>query len=83
AVGYGTLLHHFLRDKGVYSANLDLIEFVNRLFTASFGYVMLVSSAIAVGMYYVVLPFVVSLAKQNTLVSAVGIIVEIAIYDLA
>jgi len=83
AIGYGTLLHRFLKTRGVYSVNLDLIELVNQLFTASFGKVMVVSGAMALVIFYVVLPFALNLARQNTLVSAIGIIIEIVIYDLA
>jgi hypothetical protein len=82
-IGYGTLLHRFLRTRGVYSANLDLIELVNRLFTASFGRVIAVVGFIGVTIWYIILPFALNLAEHNTLVSAVGIIIEIAVYDLA
>ena len=79
--GYGVLGHRVLQWSGVYG--MDLIGLVNHLFTTSFGVVFSSLAGVALVAIYLAAPFVSSLLQLNAVVSALGILIEIVIYDLA
>lgn len=81
-VGYGVVAQRLFR---YYFAgqSIDLIDLITRMFTTSFGAVF---SSLFIAIFlsvYLAIPFVSALLKLNALVSSIGIIVEIVVYDLA
>lgn len=79
--GYGVLAHRVLQWSGVYG--MDLIALINHLFTTSFGVVFTTLGLAGLAVVYLGAPFVQSLLSLNGVVSALGILVEIVIYDIA
>jgi hypothetical protein len=79
-VGYGVFTYNIIRYFGISG---DLIGLVSRLFTTSFGVVF--SSMVLFGafVFYLAIPFVQSLMYLNALVGAIGIIMEISLYEIA
>ncbi|CCW62873.1 unnamed protein product [Phytomonas sp. EM1] len=62
--------------------SLDIVEFISRLFTSSFGVVMLVLVFVNVFVTSLAIPFLKALSSLNALVNSVGIVVELIIYEM-
>jgi hypothetical protein len=80
-VGYGVVAHRIMRWVGVFDA--DLIELITRLFTSSFGAVLFTLAGTLFAVVYLAVPFITALWSLNALISSVGIIVEVVVYDIA
>ncbi|CCW70427.1 unnamed protein product [Phytomonas sp. Hart1] len=63
--------------------SLDIVEFISRLFTSSFGVVILVLVSVNVFVTSLAIPFLKALSSLNALVISVGIVVELIIYEIA
>uniref|UniRef100_A0A146L5Y1 Uncharacterized protein n=1 Tax=Lygus hesperus TaxID=30085 RepID=A0A146L5Y1_LYGHE len=61
---------------------IDIIELVFKLFTTSFGVVVFSVLALNIFLTTLAIPFIKALFSLNALVSSVGIIVEMLIYDV-
>lgn len=66
-------------DEGV---AIDFIELLSKLFTTSFGVVVLVVVSINIFLTSLAIPFIKALFQLNALVSSVGIIIELIVYDI-
>jgi hypothetical protein len=79
-IGYGVLTHKVL---AYFDITGDVIGLISRLFTTSFGAVfgslVVFSSFVA----YLAIPFLTSLMALNALVSSMGIVFEILLYEIA
>ncbi|KAK7198922.1 hypothetical protein NESM_000859000 [Novymonas esmeraldas] len=64
-------------------AVVDVIELISKLFTTSFGVVVLVVLGLNVFMTSLCIPFLKALFKLNALVSGVGIVIELIMYEVA
>jgi hypothetical protein len=81
AVGYCVVVLRVVKWAGVF--DVDLIQLITRLFTSSFGAVLMTLVVTLFLVVYIALPFMQALWSLNALVSTVGIIVEVIVYDLA
>ena len=79
--GYGVLTHRILDWSGVYG--MDLISLVNKVFTSSFGVIVSLGVGTFVVVSFLAMPFLTALLQLNGVVSVLGILVEIVVYDLA
>jgi hypothetical protein len=80
-VGYGVIAYRALSWSGVF--DMDLIAVVNHMFTTSFGVVFLVLLVTFVVVSYLAIPFAASLLELNGVLSSLGILVELVVYDNA
>ncbi|KAG5512125.1 hypothetical protein JKF63_07590 [Porcisia hertigi] len=64
-------------------AVVDVIDLISKLFTTSFGVVVLVVVGLNLFMTTLCIPFLKALFKLNALVSGVGIVIELIIYEVA
>uniref|UniRef100_A0A7S1QUL0 Uncharacterized protein n=1 Tax=Neobodo designis TaxID=312471 RepID=A0A7S1QUL0_NEODS len=80
-VGYGVLTYRIVAWSGV--LDMDLIAVVNHLFTTSFGVVFVGLAITFITVSYLAIPFVSSLLQLNGVLSSLGILVELVVYDNA
>lgn len=78
-IGYGVLTHKVM---AYFEVTGDIIGLISRLFTTSFGAVFGFLVAFSGFVAYLVIPFLSSLMALNTLVSSVGIVFEILLYEV-
>ncbi|KPI84973.1 hypothetical protein ABL78_5964 [Leptomonas seymouri] len=64
-------------------AFIDVIDLISKLFTTSFGVVVLVVVGLNIFMTSLCIPFLKALFKLNALVSGVGIVIELIMYEIA
>lgn len=64
-------------------AVVDVIDLISKLFTTSFGVVVLVVLGLNLFMTSLCIPFLKALFKLNALVSGVGIVIELIMYEVA
>lgn len=62
---------------------VDLIDLISKIFTTSFGAVGVAVVAVNVFITMLAIPFLKALVKLNALVSSVGILVELFVYEMA
>lgn len=80
-VGYGVVGYRIASYFG--ATDGDIIHLVTKLFTTSFGAVF-GGLVITVGfVIYLAIPFIDALLSMNAIVSSVGIVMELLLYDLA
>ncbi|KAG5508441.1 hypothetical protein JIQ42_08183 [Leishmania sp. Namibia] len=72
----------FLEDVGEVAV-VDVIDLISKLFTTSFGVVVLVVLGLNLFMTSLCIPFLKALFKLNALVSGVGIVIELIMYEVA
>lgn len=80
-VGYGVIAWRICAWSGV--LDMDLIQVVNHIFTTSFGVVFIGFVLTFVCVSYLAVPFVQSLLQLNGVLSSMGILVEMLVYDNA
>lgn len=71
----------FLEDVGEVAV-LDVMDLISKLFTTSFGGVVLVVLGLNLFMTSLCIPFLKALFKLNALVSGVGIVIELIMYEV-
>ncbi|TPP43110.1 hypothetical protein CGC21_30040 [Leishmania donovani] len=64
-------------------AVVDVMDLISKLFTTSFGVVVLVVLGLNLFMTSLCIPFLKALFKLNALVSGVGIVIELIMYEVA
>ncbi|KAG5487956.1 hypothetical protein LSCM1_08271 [Leishmania martiniquensis] len=64
-------------------AVIDVIDLISKLFTTSFGVVVLVVLGLNLFMTSLCIPFLKALFQLNALVSGVGIVIELIMYEAA
>ena len=80
-VGYGVVGYRIASYFGATEG--DILHLVSKIFTTSFGAVF-GGLIITVGfVIYLAIPFVEALLSMNAIVSSVGIVMELLLYDLA
>ena len=79
-VGYGVFTYKILSYFGI---TADVIGFVSKLFTTSFGVVFGSVLLFVSFVVYLAVPFLSSLLSLNALVSSAGIVFEILLYQVA
>mmetsp|Transcript_29894 Transcript_29894/g.34558 ORF Transcript_29894/g.34558 Transcript_29894/m.34558 type:complete len:252 (+) Transcript_29894:147-902(+) len=79
-VGYGVVTWKLLV---YFNLSGDIIGLVSRLFTTSFGVVFGSLMACSSFVIYLAIPFLSSLMRMNALVSSMGIVFEILLYEVA
>ncbi|GET85488.1 hypothetical protein, conserved [Leishmania tarentolae] len=72
----------FLEDVGEVAV-VDVMDLISKLFTTSFGVVVLVVLGLNLFMTSLCIPFLKALFKLNALVSGVGIVIELIMYEVA
>jgi uncharacterized membrane protein YgcG len=72
----------FFEDVGEV-AFIDVIDLISKLFTTSFGVVVLCVVGLNIFMTSLCIPFLKALFKLNALVSGVGIVIELIMYEVA
>lgn len=72
----------FFEDVGEV-AFIDVIDLISKLFTTSFGVVVLGVVGMNIFMTSLCIPFLKALFKLNALVSGVGIVIELIMYEVA
>lgn len=72
----------FFEDVGEV-AFIDVIDLISKLFTTSFGVVVLGVVGVNIFMTSLCIPFLKALFKLNALVSGVGIVIELIMYEVA
>ena len=72
----------FFEDVGEV-AFIDVIDLISKLFTTSFGVVVLGVVGLNIFMTSLCIPFLKALFKLNALVSGVGIVIELIMYEVA
>ena len=79
-VGYGVVAHRIMAHFGIFKG--DVIGMIGKLFTTSFGVVFAGLSVSIAFAFYLAIPFIHSLLMLNAVVSSVGIVSEILLYDV-
>lgn len=79
-VGYGVVTHKLIQ---YFNLTGDIIGLVSRLFTTSFGVVFGSLALLGSFVFYLAIPFLKSLLSLNALVSSMGIVFEILLYEVA
>lgn len=62
---------------------IDIIDLISKLFTTSFGVVVLVVLGLNIFVTSLAIPFLRALSQLNALVSGVGIVIELIMYEFA
>lgn len=79
-VGYGVVAYRIMKYFGIFKG--DVIGLIAKLFTTSFGVVFAGLSVSIAFAFYLAIPFIHTLLMLNAVVSSVGIVSEILLYDL-
>lgn len=80
-VGYAVVIYRIMRYLGGFQG--DLISLIDKIFTTSFGAVFSSMVIFVAFVVYLAVPFMSALLELNALVTAVGIITEVLVYDVA